>query len=703
MYFAAVALVGASLGQPPSVAPTSNAPVAQEYLFYKSRQITLPIQYSKDRKSIRQILLYVARNGENTWYEKGYVTPERDSFNYTAEEDGVYWFTIVEVDLQGNRNPADLTKTPPDVKVIVDTTKPRIQYTKYDRYGETIAIKWVVDDKYPNDNKTRVQFRKAEPGNSEWFDVRLNASLKSGVEFNTGTLEPIVVRVIAYDMAGNSNEAICQFGPGVNAAVPTNPSPPPPSTGGPVAPISPVVPPPVPATSPTVPLVTPGPVVPANSVANSGALPPPDLGPVAPVAPGAPTVSISVAASPPTNPPAPSPSTAQYSALPPLQPASNLTAQTTSTSVSGYGTPAGGIQAPATAPNLTIPVNPPVTPVVPTGPMYPVSPSVPVPTVPSNPSPTVSSGPGISMTVGGLPGNPSPPATQVSGTGVNNLAPVQPLPTFDPRPAVPFAPQVNGAGTGQTPLPAWTGTQAPPPAVELPRANVINFLTFDIGYEVESHGPSGISRVDLWVTRDDGRTWRKWSNHDGKGSSIRVNLNVPMNPQPEGPYGFRIVPISGAGLSEKEPVDGDAPELRVVVDITKPQLDLYPPVSDPTNPDTLLIQWKAIDKNFTDDPITIEWSDKQTGPWQPVAPGDDVVQSSSVSVPTLRRLPNTGQYAWRVPSGLPPRVYLKVCARDAAGNVQQVITREPILVDLVKPRAKISGIVPPAANSLPKP
>jgi hypothetical protein len=182
-----------------------------------------------------------------------------------------------------------------------------------------------------------------------------------------------------------------------------------------------------------------------------------------------------------------------------------------------------------------------------------------------------------------------------------------------------------------------------------------------------------------------------------------VNLNVPLNPQPEGQYGFRIVPVSGAGLSEKEPADGDAPELRVVVDITKPQLDLYPPVSDPSNPDTLMILWKATDKNFTEDPITIEWSDKQTGPWQPVATREDVVQSTSVSEPTLRKLPNTGQYAWHVPTGLPPRVYLKVCARDAAGNVQQVITREPILVDLIKPRAKINGIVPPAVSSQPKP
>ena len=58
---------------------------------------------------------------------------------------------------------------------------------------------------------------------------------------------------------------------------------------------------------------------------------------------------------------------------------------------------------------------------------------------------------------------------------------------------------------------------------------------------------------------------------------------------------------------------------------------------------------------------------------------------------------NVGR-VWRVPSGLPPKVYLKVTARDAAGNEKTVVTRDPILVDLVKPRAKVSGIVGPAGS-----
>src|SRR5262245_44729352 len=108
----AAALVGITLGQPP-VAPAApantvpTAPTTPDYHTLNSRTIKLPIKYEKDRKAIRQVKLYVARNGENTWYQEAAVPPDRDAFTYIAKEDGVYWFTMVEEDLQGRNVPAD--------------------------------------------------------------------------------------------------------------------------------------------------------------------------------------------------------------------------------------------------------------------------------------------------------------------------------------------------------------------------------------------------------------------------------------------------------------------------------------------------------------------------------------------------------------------------------------------------------------------
>ena len=272
-----------------------------------------------------------------------------------------------------------------------------------------------------------------------------------------------------------------------------------------------------------------------------------------------------------------------------------------------------------------------------------------------------------------------PPASSVMIPSGPSLAPSSPtpVPTFDPRNSL-----TPASGSSHTP----TG-----PVIEASRAQVINALRFDLNYQVEQRGPSGISRVDLWVTRDDGKTWVWWSQHEGREAALKVNLGTTSNSQPEGLYGFRLVPVSGAGLSDSTPIAGDAPDMRVIVDVAAPVVKIFPAIADPNDPQALMLQWEATDKNFGDEPITLEWCEGATGPWRPVATSLTTDAPNGVGVLT-KRLPNTGRYSWHVPTGLPPRVYLKVTAKDAAGNITEQVTREPILIDLMKPRAKITSI-----------
>jgi len=603
MTFAAVTLLGMTLGQP----------LASDLYPMNQRTIKLPIQYKpgQDRKAIQHVLLYVAHNGENTWYQEAFVTPSKDpkkedAFVYVAKEDGIYWFKMVIVDMKGNKDPADMTREPPDLRILVDTVQPQVQVTTAKRNGDEITVAWNIEDKNPNDPKdpkTKVDFKPTADPRPSWQEVTIPANSPTGVKFPCGTNEAVTVRITAVDLAGNRTEITKDFPAAGSTSLssPNSVTPTPPvgtGTGTPPAPVD---------------------VVPVGS----GALSPLPPGP-----------------------------------LPPAGPA-----------------PAGG---PAPAPVSTGPITPAAGP----GPVG--SP----PVIQAPPAPPVQQPPSYQttqpVTPYQLPSQPYQPPAVSGGSGGPT-----PLPTVDPKA------QPTGQSANATPTGAWTGAA---PAAELPRAQIINYARFDLGFDLEQRGPSGISRVDLWVTRDEGKSWAKWSQHDGKGGAVRVALDVRENAnQLEGNYGFRLVPVSGAGLSEREPAAGDAPDMRVVVDVTPPQIDLFPPASDPNTPDTLVIQWRATDRNFGDDPITLEWSDAPAGPWKPIASAgnDPVVQTTAINVPVAKRLANTGQYAWRVPAGIPPRVYLKATARDAAGNVKEVVTRDPILVDLTKPKAKISGIVPP--------
>jgi hypothetical protein len=223
---------------------------------------------------------------------------------------------------------------------------------------------------------------------------------------------------------------------------------------------------------------------------------------------------------------------------------------------------------------------------------------------------------------------------------------------------------------------------------------------------VEGTGASGVSRAELWVTRDDGKTWLRWAISDKVDGKFPVNLEKienRTNPLVEGMYGFKIVLASGAGLTKGAPLSGEIPEIRVDVDTTPPVLKLFEPLPDPNQRHTMILKWHAADRNLAAEPITIEWSKNADGPWTSVAAdttNDELITTSSViPIAQAKRMANTGSYAWKLPANFPhDKIYLRICARDTAGNIAEVKTPEAVLIDQSRPNARIIGIVGTSAS-----
>ena len=284
-----------------------------------------------------------------------------------------------------------------------------------------------------------------------------------------------------------------------------------------------------------------------------------------------------------------------------------------------------------------------------------------------------------------LPPAPGPRMQPNSSTNDVALPPLgsaeQPWPTEPPQPMAPAGPKVIA-----------TASDTPPPSDN--DAEYINFAAFELQYSVDP-GPSGLRQIDLYVTRDDGRSWTKWSQHDGREMPLRVQLATRNDPTPQGNYGLRMVPISGAGLSVGVPPPGTSPQYRVHVDTTKPSIRVFEPTPDPNNRNTLVLQWEAKDVNFGRDPILIEYSPQPTGPWQSVTAGEQLGSFTPPRESAANRIPNSGSYPWPLPNTLTTHsVYLKFSAWDKANNMSEVITPRPILVDLTRPQATIQGILP---------
>ncbi len=78
----------------------------------------------------------------------------------------------------------------------------------------------------------------------------------------------------------------------------------------------------------------------------------------------------------------------------------------------------------------------------------------------------------------------------------------------------------------------------------------------------------------------------------------------------------------------------------------------------------------------SDKPISLYYSANPNGPWEPIS--------------AWRQ--DTGSFAWGVGPGVPGQIFVRVMARDAAGNISKIDSNQPLLVDLTRPTARIVDV-----------
>lgn len=266
--------------------------------------------------------------------------------------------------------------------------------------------------------------------------------------------------------------------------------------------------------------------------------------------------------------------------------------------------------------------------------------------------------------------NPNPPPS--AGSIADSQGPAYrsaSLPPQQPSVAIQIHPLVGsqfvppGGSVPATPGPVLGGTQ--------PR--MVNTTMFELEYAFDSVGPSGVARVELWGTRDGGKTWSSFGTDDDTQSPMIVNAPG------EGPYGFRVAVESGVGLGGDPPVAGTVPDLWIGVDLTKPDVRLLASrQSTGIEAGKLMISWEARDSLLASQPISLFYSQAPGGPWTPIA----------------ANLENTGNYGWDVPATVPDEFFLRVEVRDAAGNLGICESPQSIHLDRQRPNVRIRGVRP---------
>ncbi|MCI0639172.1 MAG: hypothetical protein L0Y72_07950 [Gemmataceae bacterium] len=298
-------------------------------------------------------------------------------------------------------------------------------------------------------------------------------------------------------------------------------------------------------------------------------------------------------------------------------------------------------------------------------------------------TPSIAPPPIASSQVSEIP-PPAPPVIAKQGA----LPPALPFESSNGKVPPPvgngWTPPAQGAVDPNVRLVADSGANPPstPPIAPvskkpLPTVQYVNQTEVTLEYELAKVGPSGVGSVDLWWTQNDGHSWERFAEDpEIKGTTKSGRHKRTLDLPGDGLYGFALVVKSAAGLGKAPPRAGDAPEIRIEVDTSQPVAQLFSPTPDPDRPNALLLKWAVRDNNLTVTPITLEWAERREGPWNVI----------------VANAGNTQKHSWQLPEKLPVQVFLRLRARDAAGNEGVAVTTEPQLVDLSEPEGRLVNV-----------
>jgi hypothetical protein len=173
---------------------------------YYSRQLVFRIPYSTDagERRVKEVQLYASTDQGRSWQPYANTSADQPFFKFTAEHDGLFWFAVRTVDLEGRAYPPTLEGLRPGLKVVVDTQQPTVNLRTLPARDGEANVEWEVRDENLDPAGLRLEYRL--PGGPEWVAVPGEVPAHGQRAWRPGTNGTIEVRLQARDRAGNTAE-----------------------------------------------------------------------------------------------------------------------------------------------------------------------------------------------------------------------------------------------------------------------------------------------------------------------------------------------------------------------------------------------------------------------------------------------------------------------------------------------------------------
>ncbi len=623
-WFARLALLlaagGIAFDGIPSIARGQVAPslIAQasplpEAVYWKQDLFLIPYQFgsASEPAAAQAVWLFVSKDRGVTWQKISEAKPQVKAFNYRADGEGEYWFAIRTLDYQGRTWPAGAYQ--PELRVIVDTTIPRIEALRSRMLPSgSIEIAWICSDAHLASNSLVIEAQIDAVGTWQAVPIANLISTTPGAvtssalgSTSSGQVQwqppsgtrPVAIRATVLDRAKNAATYRAEV-----TLIAANGIAAPPLSATPNG---------------------------ASAAASNGIFGAPSGLPTPPNSSG----WVSASAAPP-----PGFALPQAAATPVNQPwPANVTGRSpfrlSSVAVS---IPNDGVTAYGSPPVITAP---PLTHAPP----------------PDNGATNLNLVEQRVVARHATTQHPAEGCVEQAPTAGPRFAALDPFRQASVK-RLPALSDSHAQAAVNVPQPPPVGPvdmhEAPPAQTKR-----VGSRTFALEYDLNDMGRWGVSKVELWGTRDGGRTWQSFARDDDRRSPLVVTVDD------KGVYGFRIAVDSAGSAAAAAPDPGDEPELWVSVDLHRPVIELTAIERGEGNfEDHLVFHWQAADDNLEPRPIALFYSSRPTGPWSAIATG----------------LEDTGEYAWRVERHVPARFFVRIEARDTAGNLAAFQTRDPV-------------------------
>jgi hypothetical protein len=194
---------------PPSPA-LAQAPAAESIHYSQKRDFFIPFQ--ADDRRIREVQLYVLVDKSRSWQPVATAAPSAAKFQFHADRDGWFAFSVRTVDTFGRPYPERPEQLQPSLKVCVDTVPPAVSLRPAQPREGGVGVEWQITDDNLDLSTLRLEYRLA--GASLWSPLAPQQLSAGQHAWNPGTNSALEVRLQVKDKAGNIGEDKTTVTPG---------------------------------------------------------------------------------------------------------------------------------------------------------------------------------------------------------------------------------------------------------------------------------------------------------------------------------------------------------------------------------------------------------------------------------------------------------------------------------------------------------